>query len=225
MVTDAVECLDAEIEGFKNDVGAPDGMVIAARDEGIEGVLAGMTSGAVPAVVAERYGLGERNIEPKRTSNGCGDLCDLKGVCEPCPLVIVGKDEHLGLARETTESGRVQDAVAITFEARTELVGLLGAFAVAGPHRAGGESTEHGVLGVFPRLAGNGGGLAGSGPRIGVRERDSLGGVGSGHGARPTLGSLLHVAVGLVHVSTIRHRCGVDAATMLTGKHRFGSVA
>lgn len=136
MVSDAVERLDAEIEWFKNDVGAPDGMVIAARDEGIEGVLAGMTSGAVPAVVAERYGLGERNIEPKRTSNGCGDLCDLKGVCETCPLVIVGKDEDLGFAGETAKRRRMEDAVAVTLETGAVLVGFFGNGSVSGTNRA-----------------------------------------------------------------------------------------
>jgi hypothetical protein len=136
MVTDAVECLDAEIEGFKNDVGAPDGMVIAARDEGIEGVLAGMTSRAMPAVVAKRYGLGERNIEPKRTSDGCSYLCDLKGVCESCPLVIVGKDEDLGLAGETAKRRRMEDAVAVTLETCAVLVGFFGNGSVSGTNRA-----------------------------------------------------------------------------------------
>jgi hypothetical protein len=77
VVANTVEGLDAQIERFKNDVGAPDGMVIAAGDEGIEGVFAGMASGAMPTVVSESDGLGEGNIEPKGTSDGCGDLCDL----------------------------------------------------------------------------------------------------------------------------------------------------
>jgi hypothetical protein len=77
VVANTVEGLDAQIERFKNDVGAPDGMVIAAGDEGIEGVFAGMASGAMPAVVSESDGLGEGNIEPEGTSDGCGDLCDL----------------------------------------------------------------------------------------------------------------------------------------------------
>jgi hypothetical protein len=38
--------------------------------------------------------------------------------------VVVGEDEDLRLAGETTKSTRVQDAVAVSLEARTKLVGF-----------------------------------------------------------------------------------------------------
>jgi hypothetical protein len=103
VVANAVDRLDAKIEWFKNDVGAPDCMVIAARDECIEGVLAGMASRSMSTVVSEGNGLGESNIEPERTSDGCGYLCDLEGVGEPSSLVVIGEDEYLGLASKTAK--------------------------------------------------------------------------------------------------------------------------
>jgi hypothetical protein len=112
-------------------------MVIAAGDEGVEGVFAGMASGSVPTIVTERDRLGESNIEPERTRDGCGDLCDLQGVCEPCSLVVVGEDEDLGLASEAAKCRGMKDAVAITFEAGPVVVGLFGNGSVSGTDSTG----------------------------------------------------------------------------------------
>jgi hypothetical protein len=142
MVADAVERFFTEVERFEYDVGAPDSMVIAAGDECIEGVLAGMTPWAMPTVVSESDGLGEGNIEPERTSDGCGDLCDLEGVRKPCSLVVVGKDEDLGLSGEATKRWRMQDAVAVTLETGAVLVGFFGDRSVAGTNSESGPIGE-----------------------------------------------------------------------------------
>jgi hypothetical protein len=84
MVADAIEGFETEVERLENDIGTPNGMVIATGDEGIEGVFACMAPWAVPAVVSEGYGLGEGDIEPQRPRDGCGHLCDLEGAQDAC---------------------------------------------------------------------------------------------------------------------------------------------
>jgi hypothetical protein len=103
MVADAIEGFETEVERLENDIGTPNGMVIATGDEGIEGVFACMAPWAVPAVVSEGYGLGEGDIEPQRPRDGCGHLCDLEGVCKASALVIVGEDKDLGLSGKATK--------------------------------------------------------------------------------------------------------------------------
>ena len=66
VVADAVERLGAQVERQQRDVGAPHGVVEAAVDVRREGVLAGVTTRAVAAVVPERDRLGERDVEAER---------------------------------------------------------------------------------------------------------------------------------------------------------------
>ena len=54
-----------------------------------------------------------------------GHLGDLERVGEPGALVVVGEDEHLGLAGQAAERGGVQDAVAVALEAGAQRIGLL----------------------------------------------------------------------------------------------------
>jgi hypothetical protein len=74
-------------------------VVVAAVEVGAEGLLAGVAAGAVPAVVPERDGFGEGDVEAGGPGHGGGHLGDLEGVGEPGALVIVGKHEDLGLPR------------------------------------------------------------------------------------------------------------------------------
>jgi hypothetical protein len=126
MIPNAVEGLDAKIERLKNDIGAPNRVVVAAGDECIEGVFACVTSRTVPAVVTESNGFGERDVE----SEGPGDrrchLSDLESVCEACALVIVGEDEDLGLSGKTTKCRRMEDSVSVSLETGPILVGFFG---------------------------------------------------------------------------------------------------
>ena len=84
----------------------------------------------------------ERDVQPERAGDGHGDLGHLEGMGEAGALVVVGEDEHLGLAGESAERGRVQDAVAVALEARTQRVGLLLDGAVAGAVGAGGQRRQ-----------------------------------------------------------------------------------
>ena len=124
-------------------------MVVAARDVGAEGVLAGVASRAVATIVAEGDRLGEGHVQPQGTGDPDGHLGDLQGVSEAGPLVVLGEHEHLGLAGQAAKAGAVQDAVAVPFEARPERIGLLVDATMAGTDGAGGQSGQRGVLARF----------------------------------------------------------------------------
>ena len=72
----------------------------------VELTLTAVATGAVAAVVAEGDGLGEGHIEAGGPGHGGGHLGDLEGVGQPGALVVVGEDEHLGLARQAAEGGQ-----------------------------------------------------------------------------------------------------------------------
>ena len=126
VVGDAVDRLGAEVEGGQRDVRPPRRMVEAAREERVEGVLAGVPARAVPAVVAQGDRLGQGHVEPAGPGHRRGHLGHLECVGEAGALVVLGEDEHLGLAGQAAERGGVQYPVPVPLEAGAPLVGLLG---------------------------------------------------------------------------------------------------
>ena len=64
MVADAVERLETQVEIVEHDIGAPHRVVIAFGQIWRERVFAGVTARPVAAVMAERDGLDERDVEP-----------------------------------------------------------------------------------------------------------------------------------------------------------------
>ena len=139
-------------------------MIESAVDVRRERVLTGVATRTVAAIVAECDGLGERDIESERSGHRHCDLGDLEGMSETGALMVVGKDEHLGLTGEATERRGVQDAIAIAFETRSEGIGLFVDGPSSGAHRSGGESGEM-VLGAFFALLPLGHrGFTGAGP-------------------------------------------------------------
>jgi hypothetical protein len=56
--------------------------------------------------------------------------------------MVLGEDEYLGLAGQATERRRVQDAIAVTLEAGSPLVGLFGPRTFAGTCGARGSRRE-----------------------------------------------------------------------------------
>ena len=69
MIADAVKGLAAQVECGERDVGTPDRVVVSARHVGRQSILAGMPTGAVPAVVSESDGLSERQVQTQRPRN------------------------------------------------------------------------------------------------------------------------------------------------------------
>ena len=161
VVGDAVDRLGAQVERRERDERAPRSVVEPAGDVGVEGVLAGVAARAVPAVVAERDRLGERHVEAAGAGDGGGHLRHLERVGEPCPLVVLGEDEDLGLAGQPAEGGGVEDAVAVALEAGPPLVGLLGARPVPAPAAGWRPAPGASVLGSSrssrPRASAGGG--------------------------------------------------------------------
>lgn len=153
MIADAIEGFAAQVQRGERDVGSPQRMVVTTVDKRAEGVFAGVSARSVTAVVAECDRLGEGNVQSERPRDGGGDLCNFEGVREARALVIIGKDEHLCLAGESTKGCRVENAVTVAFETRAEGVGLFGSRAGAGTDRAGGVRGEEIVLVVFAFVA------------------------------------------------------------------------
>ena len=186
MVRDAVDRLGAQVERGERDQRAPRRVVEASGHVGVERVLAGMAAGPVAAVVAQRDGLGERDVEPQRLGDRARDLRHLERVGQPGALMVLGEDEDLGLAGQATERGGVEDAVAVTLEAGTPLVGLLGPRAFAGAGGAGGARREQRRLELFAFGAATRRDRLGSlrRRRTGCRSDPGVGvGVGQAHGA------------------------------------------
>ena len=66
MVADAIESFNTQVKRHERDVGAPNGVVIAAVDIWRQCIFAGMTTRAVPTVVTQGNCFGERNIDANR---------------------------------------------------------------------------------------------------------------------------------------------------------------
>ena len=86
--------------------------------------------------------------------------------------MIVGEDEHLGLAGKSTERRGVQDAIPITFESGAKGIGLLVDGSATGADRTRGEPRELVVRKVFACLTFDDSCLAGARPRVGVGHDD-----------------------------------------------------
>ena len=109
-----------------------------------------------------------------RAGDGGGDLCHFECVGEAGALVVVGEDEHLGLAGEPPKGRGMKDAIAIAFETGAERIRLLSENTVTRAGRPGGMGREVLGFGVFSghsvdHLAG-----ARGRPRVGVGERDAV---------------------------------------------------
>jgi hypothetical protein len=107
-------------------------------------------------------------------------------------LVIVGEHEHLGLAGQAAERARVEDAVAVAFEARAPRIGRLVDHAVAATEAACGQRGEHRLLALLTCGAGEQQVAAAAGPRVGVGEVDAGGRGVACHRGGPLLGALVH---------------------------------
>ena len=187
VVADPVEGFATQIEGNERDVGTPDRMIETVVEIRRQGVFAGMTPGAVAAVVAEGDGLGERHVETEGACNRYRDLRHFEGMSESRALMVVGKDEDLGLAGQPTKSRGVQDAITIPLETCAERIGFFGNDAVARADRSGGETSQTTLGQVFACLSIEDAGLATPGPGVAVRHHDRVGHV-AGHGAGPSFG-------------------------------------
>jgi len=190
----AVERLHAQVQPSQRHVGTPYGVVVPPDDVRAEGVLAGVASRAVTAVVAEGDRLGECHVQAQRSGDRGGHLCHLERVGEAGALVVVGKDEHLRLSGEPTERGVVQDAIAIAFEAGSELIGRLFDQSVARTRGPGRQGRQRGVFTLFAHPSVSQEVVAAACPRVGVCDPHTDG-VVTRHGGHPTAGALGCVVV------------------------------
>ncbi|CAB4603677.1 unannotated protein [freshwater metagenome] len=151
MVADPVECLGAQVEREKYDVGTPDGMIEAIGEVRGEGILAGVTAGPVSAIVPEGDRLGECLVEMQLPGDRHGHLRDLEGMGQAGAGVIVREDEYLGLAGEAAKRGSsVEDAIPVALETCPNGIGRLGDGPVATTDGSGGARGEEQGLERFP---------------------------------------------------------------------------
>ncbi len=129
-----------------------------------------MTAGTMTTVVAERDCLGQCHVETQCSCNRGGHLRHLESMRETRALVVVGEDKNLCLARKATEGRRVQDAIAVAFEAGTERIGFFVSCACARADRACCVGGEEGVLVILAFVARHETVCPGGCVRVGVRE-------------------------------------------------------
>ena len=167
---------------------------------GDERVLAGVAARAVAAVVADRHRLDEGDVEAQRRRDRAGDLGDFERVGHPVALMITGKDEDLGLARQAPERRIVENSVPVPLEARPIRIGFLLDRSVAGPGCLRGVRCENRSVAILASLTRHDLGVADGGRRIGVRHHDPVVCM-SGHRRRPAVRPFL----GIVHEGQIVH--------------------
>ena len=153
MVSDSVKGLRTEVQWLQGHLGPPDGVVVAPFDEGIEGVLAGVASRPMAAVMPECDGFGQRHVQSEGPRNAGCNLRNLEGVRQPSPLVVVGEHEDLGLPRQPAKRRGMEDPVAISLEARPPRIGLLRPGPSAGAVGQGGAWGEQQVLALLSDLS------------------------------------------------------------------------
>lgn len=124
MISDAIECFNAKVERFEDDIGTPYSVVVTAGYERIEGIFACMPAWAMAAIVAESDCFGERDVEAKAARYRSSNLCDFECVSEPRSLMVVGKNKDLCFARKATECWGMENAIAIAFKTGSKLVGF-----------------------------------------------------------------------------------------------------
>ena len=98
----------------------------ALLEDRVERLLPGVTERRVAEIVTDRDRLGEILVEPERSRHDTGNSARLERVRETrAEVVAAGRDEHLSLVLETPEGLRVDDAVAIALERRSQPALLL----------------------------------------------------------------------------------------------------
>ena len=137
----------AEVERRERDVGAVDGVVVAARaGTARTPPRDAWPAGPCPQSWASAIASVERHAQAGGPGDAGGDLRDLDRVGEPGAEVVVFRgDEHLALAREPPPRTRVLDPVEVALEAQAERVGLLGAGARSRADRTGRAGRERRV--------------------------------------------------------------------------------
>jgi hypothetical protein len=93
-------------------------MIKPAIEVGRQSIFAGMSARPVTTIVTDSHRFDEWHIEAQRGGDRPSDLGDFECMGHSRPLMIFGKHKDLCLAGESAEGRIVQDAVAVTFEAR-----------------------------------------------------------------------------------------------------------
>ena len=93
-------------------------MLEARPVDAVERTLAGVAEGRVPKIMPQRNGLGQILVELQRPCRGAGKAGDLKGVRQPCAVMVaLGLEVNLRLVLQAAEGFRVGYPVDIALEA------------------------------------------------------------------------------------------------------------
>src|SRR5579862_6569484 len=128
MLGEAFEHLPAEVQSGKARIGRLQpgqnaqgmGVMIEAADVAhrlVERILAGMAEGRMADVMGEAQRLCQILVEAKRAGERPADLGDLQTVRQAnADMIVVRRDEHLGLVAQSTKGDRVDNPVAIALK-------------------------------------------------------------------------------------------------------------
>ena len=78
-------------------------MVESFGNEWAKCIFAGVTAWSVTAVVAQRDGFGECNVEPECSRNSSCHLSNFECMREASALVVLWEHEHLGFASKSAK--------------------------------------------------------------------------------------------------------------------------
>ena len=138
VVADGVQRLGAQVQGLEHDVGAVDGVVVAALQVRRQGVLGRVAGRTVAAVVTQGGGQGQGLVQAGGPGDGRGHLAHLDGVGQAGPqVIVVGRQVDLALAGQAPEGPAVLDAVEVPLEAGPVGIGVLGPRPGSGARRRG----------------------------------------------------------------------------------------
>lgn len=126
----------------------------ASRHNVVKRPFTRMTERSVTEVMAERNRLSERLIEPQTHGNCPRNLRHLKGVGEPCSVMVtLGREKSLGFVLEPAEGVGVNYPVPVALKARAYITFLLGTFSAPARVREAGVRGEAAVLNGTGHLA------------------------------------------------------------------------
>jgi hypothetical protein len=140
-------------------------MVVSGWDEKVEGVLAGVPTRPVTAVMAESDGLNQGHIDAHAAGDRGRYLSHLEGVGQPSALMIGRKDDDLGLARKPPKCRGVHNPIPVALEAGALIVRLFCDGAIPSSVGKSRARSQRGTLLLLPQLPIHNGPRPRSGPR------------------------------------------------------------
>ncbi len=88
------------------------------RHQRMQRILACVAKGRMPQIMRQRHRLGQLGVQVERRGHRAGHLRHLDRMGQPCDeVVLLRRDEHLGLVLQPPKRARMDDPVAVALKA------------------------------------------------------------------------------------------------------------